>query len=209
MRARLPARVEPRVRGGRRHDARTAGEPDRDGTQADAAARAEHEKRLAGTQPCEVDQPVPARAVVELEARRRVRVHGRREEALAGVDERELGKAAADAGSKDLLADCHSGDTLADRNHLAAYLLARCERGVLAHHVLALDNEHVREGQAGAEDPHERSAGQQLGLGHGAQAEDVGVTAGRRGDDSLHLHNTQLDERSASARLAGRAVLAK
>ena len=56
-----------------------------------AACGAEHEKRLAGTQPCEVDQPVPARAVVELEARRRVRVHGRREEALAGVDERDIG----------------------------------------------------------------------------------------------------------------------
>ena len=83
----------------------------------------------------------------------------KRAEAFAGVDECELGEAAADAGSKDLLADRHSDDTLADRDHLAADLLARCERWILAHHVLALDHKYVREGQTSAEDPHERSAG--------------------------------------------------
>ena len=109
---------------------------------------------------------VPARAVVELEASRRVWVHaGRRREAFAGVDQRKLCEATADAGPEDLprthahslgahaarwgpgtlvpaasslclLAHSHVGDALADLNHLTTDLLARRERRVLAHHVL-------------------------------------------------------------------------
>ena len=57
-----------------------------------------------------------------------------------------------------MLAHREAGDALANRNDLAADLLARSEGWVSTHHVLAFHDKHIREGHPSAEHPHQRSA---------------------------------------------------
>jgi hypothetical protein len=159
VRARLTARVQPGLRRRGRDHARAQGDADGDGGQADAAAGAKHQQRLVSAQRGQVYQPVPAGAVVELKAGRHVRVHPtRRLEAVVGADQGKLCEAARRARPEDMLAHREAGDALANRNDLAADLLARSEGWVSTHHVLAFHDKHIREGQPSAEHPHQRSA---------------------------------------------------